>query len=81
MLQRAPSADAEVFASRLDAKRRRPDDAILTIVYHGQSETPLKFDDSDRDAGDIMIYGLKPPEEEDARKFPTTSGPTATSCG
>jgi uncharacterized iron-regulated protein len=57
-------------------RRRRPTDRILTIVYRGQSEVPLKFDDSERNAGDIVIAGLTPPEEEPAPK-PATTAPTS----
>jgi uncharacterized iron-regulated protein len=52
---------------------RRRDDSFLTIVYQGTSDARLAFDEADRGAGDIVIYGLKPPDPEQP---PTTSAPT-----
>lgn len=51
--------------------RRRPADRVLTIIYRGTSNTPLAFDEADRGSGDIVIYGIKPPEET------TQPGPTS----
>ncbi len=54
----------------------RPEDAVLTMVYRGTSKTPLAFDDADRGAGDVVIYGVKPPEETNSDKPGPTSAPT-----
>jgi uncharacterized iron-regulated protein len=60
-------------------RRRRPQDSILTIVYHGVSRTPLVFDAADSAAGDVIIYGVTPPEESEPAK-PTTTSPAATTA-
>ncbi|HKQ48270.1 MAG TPA: ChaN family lipoprotein [Phycisphaerae bacterium] len=57
--------------------RRRPTDQALTIVYRGTSKTPLAFDEADRGAGDIVIYGVKPEDPPEPAKPPTTSAPTS----
>jgi uncharacterized iron-regulated protein len=55
-------------------RRRRPQDNIMTIVYHGVTSTPLAFDETDAGAGDVIIYGVTPPEESEPEKpAPTTS--------
>lgn len=63
--------------TQVKLRRRRPTDRVLTILYHGQSELPLKFDASERDAGDIVIVGLKSPEDEPPSKPTPTSPPTS----
>lgn len=63
--------------------RRRPADRVLTIIYRGTSNMPLAFDEADRGAGDIVIYGIRPPEETTQPgpiSAPTTQ-PAATSRG
>jgi heme-binding NEAT domain protein len=63
--------------TQVKLRRRRPKDAVLTIIYHGASTTPLKFDDADKGSGDIVIYGVKPPEDEEKPAKPSpTSAPT-----
>lgn len=49
--------------TQVKLRRLRPADRVLIIVYHGKTDTPLKFDEADRDSGDVVIYGLKPPEK------------------
>ncbi|MEK6644826.1 MAG: ChaN family lipoprotein [Planctomycetota bacterium] len=56
-------------------RQRRPNDRVMTIVYRGVEKTPLRFDESDRGAGDVIIYGVKPPDE-DAKPATPTSQPT-----
>ena len=46
---------------------RRPQDRTITIVYVGTADTRLPFDPDDRDAGEIVIYGVAPPPEEPER--------------
>lgn len=48
--------------TRAKLRERRQDDSVLTIVFRAATETPLKFDEEDRGAGDIVIYGVTPPE-------------------
>ena len=60
-------------------KRLRPNDRILTIVYHGTSSTPLKFDEADRGAGDVVISGIAPPEDSESMKPTPTTSPAGTS--
>ncbi|MBK8270794.1 MAG: ChaN family lipoprotein [Planctomycetes bacterium] len=45
-------------------KRARPEDAMLTIVFRG-AQPPFAFDEADLGAGDVVIYGIAPPEEEE----------------
>lgn len=40
---------------------RRPNDRICTIVFRGSADTALAFDPADRNAGDVVIYGVTPP--------------------
>lgn len=48
----------------LKFKQQRPEDRVVTIAYRGQPEVEFTFEEEDRGAGDIVIYGLTPPEEE-----------------
>jgi len=43
-------------------QRRRPEDKLLTIVYSDNPDGQFTFDAEDRGAGDVIIYGLTPPE-------------------
>lgn len=45
-------------------KRARPEDAVLTIVFRG-AQPPFAFDEADLGAGDVVIYGIAPPEDEE----------------
>lgn len=56
-------------------RRRRPQDAVLTIIFRGTSKTPPTFDEADRGAGEIVIYGIQPPENSPPEKALTTSAP------
>jgi heme-binding NEAT domain protein len=62
--------------TQVKLRRRCPRDAICTIVYHGTSKTPLEFDNTNRGDGDVMIYGVTPPEEKTPEKPGPTSAPT-----
>jgi hypothetical protein len=48
----------------LKLRERRPHDSLLTIVYRGNPDGQFAFRDEDRGAGDVVIYGLKPPKPE-----------------
>jgi uncharacterized iron-regulated protein len=43
---------------------RRPGDRLFTIVFRGTSDTALPFDADDRNAGDVVVYGVTPPEKK-----------------
>ncbi len=43
-------------------QRRRPEDKLLTIFYRDNPDGQFTFDAEDRGAGDVVIYGLTPPE-------------------
>ena len=45
-------------------RRRRPKDKLLTVVYRDNPDGQFTFDEEDRGAGDVVIYGLTPPEPE-----------------
>jgi uncharacterized iron-regulated protein len=47
----------------LKLRLRRPHDRIVTIVYGSTTDGRFPFDGEDRDAGDIVLYGIAPPEE------------------
>lgn len=52
----------------------RPHDRIVTVAYHSTTDGRFEFDEEDRGAGDIVIYGIKPPPK---KKRPTTMPTTA----
>lgn len=58
-------------------RQRRPNDRVLTIVYRGVPTPPLRFDEDDRNAGDVILYGISPPEDDPKASMPTTSQPTS----
>jgi uncharacterized iron-regulated protein len=62
--------------TQVKLRRRRPCDSICTIVYHGTDKTPLAFDDANKADGDVLIYGITPPEEKSPEKPGPTSAPT-----
>lgn len=45
-------------------RQRRPEDALMTIVYRAQENGQFAFDEEDHGAGDVVIYGLKPPKPQ-----------------
>lgn len=61
--------------------RRRPHDRLLTIVYRSTLDGHFPFQDEDRHAGDIVIYGIAAPPKKDAAgqapAAPATTQPTA----
>ncbi|MBI5764395.1 MAG: ChaN family lipoprotein [Planctomycetes bacterium] len=57
-------------------RQRRPNDRVLTVVYRGVPMPPLRFDEDDRYAGDIILYGISPPEDDPKPPMPT-SQPTS----
>jgi hypothetical protein len=66
-------------------RHRRPEDKLLTVIYHDHPDGQFAFAEEDRGAGDIIIYGLTPPEPEPpsmpAAPGKPTSQPTATQPG
>ena len=44
-------------------RQRRPGDRVVTVIYRSTTDGRFAFDVDDRDAGDIVIYGIAPPEE------------------
>jgi hypothetical protein len=61
----------------IKVKRRRPCDRVLTMAYRSTTDTALGFDEEDRGAGDVVIYGVKQPEPPEPAKPTTTSAPTS----
>jgi hypothetical protein len=57
-------------------RKRRPDDRILTIIYNSTSSTPLKFDEENRGAGDVVIVGIAQPEDPAPTKPAPTTAPS-----
>ena len=53
-------------------RQRRPDDAVRTIVYRTSPDTRFEFQEDDRGAGDIVIYGLVPPAPKKSAAAPTS---------
>ncbi len=53
-------------------RQRRPGDRILTIVFRGTSDVPFTFSKEDQQAGDIVICGIRPPEEDSATSKPSS---------
>jgi len=51
---------------------QRPADRVLTVVYSSTPETSFAFDETDYEAGDIIIYGVTPPEPP--KKMPAMPG-------
>lgn len=43
-------------------RHRRPDDELCTIIYGDHPDGQFRFDEADRGAGDVVIYGLTPPK-------------------
>ena len=43
---------------------RRPRDRVCTVVYRSTTDSAFDFQAEDRGAGDIVVYGIKAPEEE-----------------
>lgn len=46
----------------LKFRQRRPRDRVCTIVYAGRPDAAYQVDEEDRDAADIVLSGLRPPE-------------------
>ena len=60
----------------LKYKRQRHQDRVVTVVYRSHPTVDLAFDEEDHGAGDIVIYGLTPAEEEKPMGMPMpTPGP------
>lgn len=59
-------------------RARRPTDRVATIVYRSAADTRLAFDADDRAAGDVVIYGVKPPPEERRAETAPPTMPTPT---
>jgi uncharacterized iron-regulated protein len=50
--------------TRQKFRARRPGDRVFTIIYRGTADPALAFDAADQGAGDVVIYGIKPPPEK-----------------
>ncbi|GEM_PF-130761 len=57
----------------------RPSDRVVTVIYRSTSDASLRFDPADRHVGDILIYGIAPPPEDQAARSASTTGPTTPS--
>lgn len=49
-------------------RSRRPRDRVLTLVYRGRPDAELRLDRDDLGAGDVVLYGVKPPAESAAAR-------------
>lgn len=58
-------------------RSRRSGDDVLTIVYRTSPDPGFGFDEDDRGAGDIVIYGLVPPRPKKPTSRPTTTAPAS----
>ncbi|MEW6198188.1 MAG: ChaN family lipoprotein [Planctomycetota bacterium] len=64
--------------------RRRPHDRVLTVIYRSTPDGRFAFQDDDRHAGDIVVYGIVPPPKKEVEErpampaAPTTTQPTTT---
>jgi uncharacterized iron-regulated protein/dienelactone hydrolase len=56
-------------------RQLRPLDQVITIVYRGMPSSQPPFEEEDRGAGDIVIYGIKPPPEPE-REAPASAPAT-----
>jgi len=52
--------------------QRRPHDRVCTLVYHQRPDPAFAFNADDRHAGEIVVYGLAPPEPERRPASPAT---------
>ncbi len=48
----------------LKLRERRPHDRLVTVVYRDNPDGQFAFREEDHGAGDVVIYGLKPPKPE-----------------
>ena len=62
--------------TRVKFRRRRPDDRVVTIVYEAADGGNFKWDADQRDAAEIVIYGVTPPPEP--ARAPTAASAPAT---
>jgi len=62
----------------LKFRERRPDDRVCTVVYSSTTDGAFTFDEQDRHAGDVVIYGIVPPPEEKKPTAPPGMPTTAT---
>lgn len=59
-------------------RERRPDDRVVTIVYRDDPTGRFELAADDRDAGDIVIYGIAPPPKAPARPPAPTTAPATS---
>lgn len=58
--------------------RRRPHDRVLNIVYHSTPDGRFPFQEEDRHAGDVVIYGVVPPPKKETEERPAMPAAPAT---
>jgi uncharacterized iron-regulated protein len=59
-------------------RTRRPHDRVCTLAYSAATDGRLALDQDDRDAGEIVLYGIAPPPEE---KLPSMPAPQTSPAG
>lgn len=62
-------------------RRQRPHDSVITVVYQGTTDGQFAFDEDERGAGDVVMYGLKAPPKKRGQHPPmptTTTAPSTT---
>ncbi len=62
----------------IKCRQLRPSDRVVTIAYRSTTDGRLSFDQEDRGAGDVVLYGLTPPPEEEQAGGPPGPLPAAT---
>lgn len=55
----------------------RPNDRLVTIIFRSHDNVEFTFQSEDRNAGDIVIYGLTPPSRESAAAMPVRPSETS----
>jgi uncharacterized iron-regulated protein len=61
-------------------RQRRPQDHVVTVVYVASEDGALAFDQADRGAGDILVYGVTPPPSR-RKAEPAGSSPGEAASG
>ncbi len=61
-------------------RQRRPQDHVVTVVYVASEDGALAFDEADRGAGGILVYGVTPPPSR-RKAEPAGSSPGEAASG